>query len=1139
MTKVRLFIENQEVELSNDVQFAITKQFEDIANPTKIINDWSKTVSVPFTTSNNKLFGNIYRTDRLIVSSNYQHTGLYFDPLRKLDFKLYWGTGLVMVGYAKMNEIKRSKGNGTYELTLFGELGKVFQEMQKITFDEASEESDYIINGSQYVDETANKELVRDSFYSSGQSDDVLRKKTDLGYSVHDIIGFAPNNSFSDGFDYKTFQTSSNSSSLFTDVLGDSFKTATGIEGTTVLPDGILPREIGEYRSYYQLPFIYWSKLFKIFQEKAENVTGYTFDLSEEWFNETNPYWFNLVYMLNPLNNLKNITYNNVYSSSYTSSHIIYHNSSARYKYTWSNYEPGLSWAIDSEQIPVLVNTGSYPHYFHLTDKEVTDGQLSVHFNLSVACNLGSGQDVHIRKNAVILIDVYITDQAIGHSETFNRRLGRICIKDTNSSYVASNTTYTVNVGTKSIPAGSSTWTLVNGDYSFDIPSDLYGKDIKISYGVSGYHAESTFSGTLFVNTNPSSIDLGNITCTARPNSLRLNVTPLIGKSFSRFTLNDLWNKEYNIFNEILKYCKMYRISVSVDEFNKKVIFKPFSKYFTHYSIEDWTEKIDYSKDFKITPITLENKYVLFNYEDSETKLGSMYLNKYGMNYGDFKLITEYNFNNETEELFEEIKPSIVNTDNVLSWTNLHDYHKIIYSFPSEIFVYNKDDDNKQVDLFGAFFFHNGSASFSTESALHLCSVKISDDTVFQQVNNTYFYTQDADTTIACEYYPMLDIIRGDNMCLFNVPSENYTYKNNYSGKSSIYKNFWQKYINERYNIQNKLITCYVKLSPIEYNNFNWNKLVKVDNQLCIVNKIYDYDITSSAPTKVDLVTVQNISGYNTDNYTYDYIIAKPRQLTIPYDYYKEATIISTKPWSIHPNDWQDYLTCEPESGLAGETKIIIGSTDKDAGYTLIFDMYNDEQTEVIGSTTMVCSVGGTSTISLDNWYKQIEPDSQGTVIITSQSAWSLYKTEGSGTNVITLSNTSGPAGSTTITIYTSSPGIGTNYGTKDFYFKNAENDIVMLRVYVPRKLITLSQSNITLSRNSSTTITVYNRSNASWRIESNTGPSNITLSPSTGSAQSDTNVTVTAGSTTGTNTIVLVDNAGNGYRATLTVNVV
>ena len=174
---VRLFIENTEVELTDDVQFAITKQFEDTSNPTDIINDWSKTVSIPFTHNNNLLFGHIYSPDRAIVGDS-GSVGLYFNPLQKLNFRLTWDNFVLMIGYAKMNEIKQNNGKGTYEITLFGQLGKVFSEMKKITFDTSSSDTGYIINGAEYVSEEMNRQLVYNSWTSNGQSTSVLKKKT-------------------------------------------------------------------------------------------------------------------------------------------------------------------------------------------------------------------------------------------------------------------------------------------------------------------------------------------------------------------------------------------------------------------------------------------------------------------------------------------------------------------------------------------------------------------------------------------------------------------------------------------------------------------------------------------------------------------------------------------------------------------------------------------------------------------------------------------------------------------------------------------------------------------------------------------------------------------------------------------------
>jgi hypothetical protein len=61
---IELYIENQPIELDKNVTFAITKQFEDLSNPTTIINDWTKTINIPFTKKNNTIFGGIFSPDR-------------------------------------------------------------------------------------------------------------------------------------------------------------------------------------------------------------------------------------------------------------------------------------------------------------------------------------------------------------------------------------------------------------------------------------------------------------------------------------------------------------------------------------------------------------------------------------------------------------------------------------------------------------------------------------------------------------------------------------------------------------------------------------------------------------------------------------------------------------------------------------------------------------------------------------------------------------------------------------------------------------------------------------------------------------------------------------------------------------------
>lgn len=1009
---IKLFIENNEIEITDDIQVAITKQFEELSNPTTIINDWSKTVSIPFTVKNNKIFGNIYNADRLIthkVSTNYisgspssikmwngstyvndslvngeivcpldveylqvgfqnqnwsysktinyncnndTHTyefiydstddyrfefsfrnlasdaqnnevyfvqwelgnkglvngktyvvsfkhrksgnnyviynysisdkeslvGVNFNPLKKLDFRIEWNNDILMTGYAKMNDVKQSNGNGVYNITLFGQLGKLFQEMQKITFDKTVNDTSYLIDGAKYVDDYINRTLVYNSWNSTGQTHSELIEKGETGYNVTDIIGFAPNNSYSEDFDYKTFQSSSNSSTSWEDYLGDSFTQDTGIQPSTVMPNGLLPREVGEYRSYLQLPFIYWNKLFKIYQAKAEKITGYQFDLDNEWFNTANPYWYNLVYMLKPLNfsNKDATALVNRYKTTddiYTWTPTVHHGGGGHQHYTyvtWDGTETTnvSSFAEKTETTPIYVsgNTFQIDESTQLT----SDGSFNVRFSTTAD---SSGLDIKFNVDYQVFV-INLTYTGVNTGNVVNKKivLAGSNPTDTNAINIVNSAD---SVGVLSNPQANSYYDSNLGKYVYYV--DFIAPLPKLTVNATGLDTvftikyTATWGGSTSRGKTPPPFVNGTTAYTIAVNSdivLSLNMSAKQGTFYSgsRFNLNDLWNKEFKLFDEIIKYCKIYRINITVDEFGKKIKFRRLPRYFRDYEVVDWTDKIDMSKDYIIKPITFENKYVLFNYKDSKTALGEEYKKRYGVNYGDYRLITDYNFNDSKTELFKDISQSIVSSDNVLSWLTLA-RHRVAYTLGAEIFVNNRDKDKKQVDIFGAYFFHNGVANFDVGNGSELVGVNISDDSALQRGNSTFFYSYIQTDRVYTTSYPKLDIVMDDYMCVFNKPKENFTYLANYANKKTIYDNFWYDYINERYNIQNKLITCYVYLKPTDYINFDFNNLIRVGNQLCLVNKIYDYDVSSTVPTKVDLVTIQNIGGYTNDDF--------------------------------------------------------------------------------------------------------------------------------------------------------------------------------------------------------------------------------------------------------------------------------
>ena len=1061
---IRLFLENIEVELDESVSFAINKQFEDITSPTDIKNDWSKTIQIPFTQHNNKLFGELFNVDRLIVEGDNTLMGIYFDPYKKVNFRLQWGNAILLSGYAKnIDVVKESNGTGHYNITLNGELGKVFQEMKKITFDNTTSDTKYLIDGSKYVDETINKDLVytlwnneptysptltENYYYVFDANTGESIKKPNLGYRLVDYIGFVPNNSYDDDFDYKVFQLNNqNSSKTFAEVLDekaravgngkdddgngevddkdDNYQTVVGIPAETVIGEGLLPREIAEYRSYLQIPYIHFNKLFQIFAKKTTEITGYDVDMNTGWFNDRNPYWSKMVYILQRLSQntnskvyesvLKNITFGNF---TLTDSYNNY------YSPRMSSHAANITWKS-------ILSNSTFLQNVRADFKQNKFDNIS--FNQTIPVKLSF--------NNIYYDDVLATQNYIifagGYFININFRL-----KDENGNVVFTNipvylhhpstTNFKgIDVPVTGIPKKSAGQYEITVDIPFNmiIDRNTVGNDFDIEAAVYSSDIYSRTDDTiLYLVDSTSGGDIYRAvakTITVGPLDTEISVTTSNNKrSNSRFTLNDLWNNEFNPFDEILNYCKQFRIGVFCDDINKKLIFKPLSAYFSDYQVLDWTDKLDTSKEYHIQPITFDKKYVLFNYEKYETELNKQYNDKYGVNFGEYRLTTDYEFNNDEKELFKYSKVAIPSTDMCVSWENLYTNLSVIYTLPAEITAYNKDKDEKNVNVFGSMLFYKGLADFDRTSGLR--TVSITDDTDFQVFNHTYFYTQNGQEGkyIKTYKYPVLDIVKDDNLCTFTTPSENYTYvPNAYNNKNGIYKNFWEHYLNERYNKQNKIVTCYLRLTPYDFAQFQYNNFVKIQNQLYMVNKIYDYHIDENVPTKVDLVTIQDIKGYT---------LAKTFEI---FELYNNKG----QEWSYY----RDYITLtsvgQTQTVYITSSKPVTWVDENSALQDMVIYYNNDVSTAMRGSGTIPAGE------YIPVTFKMMDNEDQfGDVVFTSEGkeyrvstalikdeSFTIYdtdKTAWSSTDKIELENT----GPVTKTIYITSPNADVEWSAND-----------------------------------------------------------------------------------------------------------
>ena len=71
MNQYRLLVgpDLKEVDIDDKLGVSFTKKWENLEDPTKMYADWSKTINLPVTANNNKLFENLFRPDQVVTNA--------------------------------------------------------------------------------------------------------------------------------------------------------------------------------------------------------------------------------------------------------------------------------------------------------------------------------------------------------------------------------------------------------------------------------------------------------------------------------------------------------------------------------------------------------------------------------------------------------------------------------------------------------------------------------------------------------------------------------------------------------------------------------------------------------------------------------------------------------------------------------------------------------------------------------------------------------------------------------------------------------------------------------------------------------------------------------------------------------------
>ena len=120
---LQLFIENQELDVNEAFSHQITYQIDDLRNLDSKTTSFSKTIVLPGTSNNNKLFGNIFEFTNSNFTGDGDNVGYNFNASKSAKAYLTIDGLLAIKGILKLLTIIHDGKNIEYEVAIFGELG--------------------------------------------------------------------------------------------------------------------------------------------------------------------------------------------------------------------------------------------------------------------------------------------------------------------------------------------------------------------------------------------------------------------------------------------------------------------------------------------------------------------------------------------------------------------------------------------------------------------------------------------------------------------------------------------------------------------------------------------------------------------------------------------------------------------------------------------------------------------------------------------------------------------------------------------------------------------------------------------------------------------------------------------------------
>ena len=374
-----------------------------------------------------------------------------------------------------------------------------------------------------------------------------------------------------------------------------------------------------------------------------------------------------------------------------------------------------------------------------------------------------------------------------------------------------------------------------------------------------------------------------------------------------------LLNTTYSPAEFLISYCKTFGLHLFKDIVEDKIYICPRNKFYDRENVIDISDNIDHSKPIEINPVYVDTNYISLSNKVVDGISNKDYKGKYGKIFGQKIIDTGFEFNADTKELnSSSVLKNAIQTKEQSQYFYLPDsnginpyvYNGFSYSlykdgqsdgetktievpkkvlkdtfnfFEPEYPFYDilskpqfEDDAHKRLDTEGVMLFFTGKQDV-TDKGLYL-----TDDNSYMSIlnNNPCWLMTNSEydalgAKIASKITELPRFSRyyeGNKYMIYSwdygSPRELYVPDIQNNEEGNIYHLYFKNYLTDLYDINTKVVTCYVKADGILTEEY-LRKIYWFDNAIWRLNRIYDYNPNSPNTTKCEFIKIQNLSSFD------------------------------------------------------------------------------------------------------------------------------------------------------------------------------------------------------------------------------------------------------------------------------------